>query len=55
MKVFKSKAVFLSLLFLRDHTALLYVQFYILLPILSIKALMRACLSSRFLAGPSFQ
>ena len=38
---FKSKAVFLSLLFLRDHTALLCAQFYFLLPILSIKAVCR--------------
>ena len=52
---YKSKAVLLSPLFLRDHTALFYVQFYSLLPTLSINALMRVCLSSRFLAGPSFQ
>ena len=41
----KSKAVFLSLLFLRNHPALLYVRFYFLLPILSIKALVRAGVS----------
>ena len=47
----KSKAVFLSLLLLRDHSALLYVQFYSLLPISNTIAVTRGYLSSRFLVN----